>query len=293
MRRPKLVFGCGCDRSGTTVLGRELYNIITSSFLVPECYFFHDVMMVGDIESMDDLSVILDNSHRYQVWKKVEGLPELSDFRKRNILLSLILHNYPEAKSCSYIIDTTPISYVWKILDREFCNDYYMQIVRDARSTATSLLNMSWGPVHSGKALEYWAERVSLARSVVTNEIAYSDLISTPSGLIPEKIKEFLGRNGIEFDGSYFGVTQPIDTLPSFTRKQHKLLSAPLDNSKSKVESDRYIDYFYDRNISVRNLNGDAISGVQIKRNKTLELIEYARAFTKYVRMLILNYGHG
>lgn len=293
MKGPKLIFGCGCDRSGTTVLGRELHNIITSSFLVPECYFFHDIMMVGDIKSMHDLSVILDNSDRYQVWKKVEGLPELVHFGKRNIILSLILHNYPEAKPFRYIIDTTPISYVWKILDREFCNDYYIQIVRDARSTATSLLNMSWGPVHSGKALEYWAERVSLARSVVTNEIAYSDLISSPSGLIPEKIKEFLDEKGIEFGESCFGMAQSIDALPAFTRKQHKLVSAPLDNSKSRVESDKYIDYFYDRNITVRSLNGDAIIVVQIQKNKPLELLEYARAFSRYVKMLILNYGHG
>lgn len=255
MYSKKLIFSCGCDRSGTTLLGRELANIVPKSFNVPECYFFHEIMLLPNDFEVDEVLSILKRSRRYSIWKCYDSFPDLKGLSKREIFLSLIYHNYPESVASDYIIDTTPVSYLWKSLDNHFSTDYFLAIVRDARQVATSLIALDWGPFHEGEALDYWLEKTRLSVALSCSYISYNDIVSSNLGEVPSRLKMFLDLKSIPWISNEFGRAQSLDSLPVFTREQHHLIAKGFDKKKLAVKSSAILDVFYAEKLSVQILN--------------------------------------
>lgn len=277
----KLIFCCGCDRSGTTLLSREIGNVIKNSFVLPEAYFFHQLRCV-DLETLENnLEFFLLHNPRYLIWGKGNLKPTVDFGSYESLFIGLVKANFDVPKSVEVIIDSTPISYLWK-LNSNFENSQYIHIRRDVRSVAASLLSKDWGPMHAGKAIDYWCERVSLAKQLSDFEISYENLISFDENTI-EDLNTYLYSLSLELDWDNFNRPINLAELPKFTRKQHKLLGKPIDKSKASIKTSDAISYYYSNNMLACELNNDLVS-FRRSKNLKIKIIELFKSIIREVK---------
>ncbi|MDC0739683.1 sulfotransferase [Cognatishimia sp. SS12] len=277
----RLVFCCGCDRSGTTILSRELGNLIPNSIVLPEAHFFAELRKVPLGALQNNLVQALSTNQRYQIWGKGELRFNFTFETYEELFIRLAFLNFDVPVETEVLIDSTPIAYLWKV-NGEFKNSTFIHIKRDARSTVRSLLNVSWGPTHTGKAVEYWIDRVHLARQLTEFEVNFEDFISQSRAQI-NSLLLYLENTGFCPNMGDFNQSIDIKTLPEFTRKQHKLLGKALDLKKAKIESNWFIDYYYKNNFSAQILNHDENDYPEI-HYRWVKIVEFALSIFRQLK---------
>lgn len=281
----KLVFCCGCDRSGTTLFAREMGNVIQNSFVVPEAYFFNDIRRLGLDVLETQIEKLLRSNPRYLIWGTGNCKPDLDFTSYETLFLSLVYANFTIPENIEVIIDSTPTAYLWK-LGENFGNAKFFHIKRDARSVVSSLLGKNWGPTHSGKCIDYWVEKVTLAHSLSDLEIQYENFILNEPETV-SKIKNFLFECGFTYDWDRFNTPVSLSTLPEFTREQHKKLSEYIDPHKAEIKSDYTIDFYYSNNLVACLLN-NSLGDYDPTENLVIKSIETLRSFLREIRAKLI-----
>lgn len=143
------------------------------------------------------------------------------------------------AEKCGKTIwgDKTP-SYTkdFHILNELFPLARFINLIRDGRDVALSLVRQPWGPGTFSDALEYWAEIVTWSRKMGRLlpkdrylELRFEDLVSRPE----EMIKNVLAFLCLDFEPEIFqrNPSRIKGKLPHTSVKFHTNLKRPIDSS--------------------------------------------------------------
>jgi hypothetical protein len=227
----------GCQRSGSTLLGSVL-GAHSKIVAIPEAQFFVDCMPSNtDIEhDIKELYSNIAEHYRFKIWKfKIPNpiCPKSSFQHAYTHLISEYNHSTHGKLEAKYWVDHQPghIKHLNKIKNA-FPKVRVVNIIRDGRAVANSILPLDWGPNSINRAAYFWEKRVGyglaahniMGKQMIT--IKYEDLTQNPKTEI-EKLCLFLD---LDFEPEMMkgnGLR-----VPEFTDKQHHLVGKGMNTSR-------------------------------------------------------------
>jgi Sulfotransferase family len=235
------VFIGGCPRSGTTLLGAMLGNG-PERLTVPEALFKFTVLpklIEEDGQLSTRLAVSeLANDDFFQRWGVTVSTHDLPPRIPAGDLVHCLVEAFgrKEGKPSPVVwIDHTPgnIRYA-AILDRTFPNSRFINLLRDGRAVAASVLPLDWGPNTIAEAARWWAMHIAVgmaAERALGSErvltVRYEEIVRDPELILP-KICSFLDLRYHE---------RMIDNrdydAKSFTATDQRLASQPPDPTRA------------------------------------------------------------
>lgn len=227
----------GCQRSGTTFLG-AIIGSHSRTVALPEAQFFIDCMPNAPHEIREDIASIeqkIRKHYRFKIWNYSMPRFAKSSGSFCELYEHLVGHYSKDKfdKIPSFWIEHQPghIKHLAKIR-RAYPNTKVINIIRDGRAVANSILGLDWGPNSINRAAYFWEKRVGyglaaqhyLGTSCKT--IRYEDLVSSPKETLIS-LCEFLG---LEFEDSMLNGKGL--NVPKFTINQHDLVGKEADTSR-------------------------------------------------------------
>jgi hypothetical protein len=230
---PRPVFVGGCGRSGTTLLA-AMIGTHPRCLVTPESKFrflaYRRRRRTGDRIDLPDAIERIANHWSFKIWDVdlgEAGLRDGCDSYPELLLRIVRAYGRKAGKAEPELwIDHTPGNIKFaSLLFEQFPGARLIHMVRDGRATASSVLELDWGPNTVVTAAKWWVDYVTrglAAESVYGPErvkrVVYEDLVSRPEQSL-RKVCNFLG---IEYlpemvDGRGFDV-------PRFTVGQHALV---------------------------------------------------------------------
>jgi hypothetical protein len=204
------VFVGGCSRSGTTLLGAML-GVGRDHLTVPESVFKWELWGAGAVtRNAPNKDAVID-LHRARDYLAGDRMFKLWDvplpdpaprFVTFGSLLAYLVSSYgvrtgkPGTRSW---VDHTPgnIRFVMT-LRRSFPDARFLNLIRDGRAVAASVMPLDWGPNDAREAGFYWATQISAGLGAahrlgpqVVRTLHYEDLVRTPETAL-EGVCEFL-----------------------------------------------------------------------------------------------------
>ena len=238
----RVVFVCGCSRSGTTLLGSLLGNA-PNCITTPESQFVIETavkILRGEIQStFEDIRNTLAKNFRLKLWGLERKIEHINDPGGNDILVSLVwkcIDLYAESikknGSLNVWIDHTPdsIKYI-TILTKFFPNSYFIHIVRDGRGVFSSIKPLDFGPNGVIRGALWWGYRVApgLAAEQVFNKrimrVRFEDLLTEPE----KELKKICNFTDIPFDSTMLRGEGFV--VPKYTKSQHKLVGLAPDET--------------------------------------------------------------
>jgi hypothetical protein len=193
----RLVFATGCRRSGTNWLQRILTAHPGMVGMPSETHLFY--------EALSNVAERFQHANpgspkTGKVFMSRDGmLDAMRDFADR-VFAENLERLGPDAR---YLVERTP----WHVYDLELIGDVYpdahfIQIVRDGRDVARSLLSQDWGPSRMEDAAEEWRSSVTAGQRAGRGlgdryfEVRYEDMLASPA----EGIRRLYEWLGVEID---------------------------------------------------------------------------------------------
>lgn len=188
---PALVFVGGCDRSGTTVVGRllaERANLV----VLPEAYF-HAVAYrrFGAAASAADGL----RHWRRRSWHLASGDPFGDDRPLADLVRRRMADSYESARGVRdplRVVESTPENIeIGSILLSEFPDSRIIHLVRDPRAVVASLRWADFGPNSAQECARFWKQRVASGLALELNHpdrvtrLRFEDLLTDGSVLEP------------------------------------------------------------------------------------------------------------
>ena len=229
---PRVFIG-GCERSGTTFLAAQISRWTGLTFL-PEAYFLLGVLR--KLESAPGVARDLILNHwRFRTWNlDVEALRrELSEKLSAGACMNLLAERYTHSLGMSPYkgwIEHTPFNTAHvHLLDRHFEDSRYINIVRDGRAVAASILRTDFGPTTIRSAAAWWQAHVLPGILAQWHHpgrvllVRYEDLIMNPERS-KARILAFLGHGPAEAAGKI--------RVDPYWQATHELVEGPADRSR-------------------------------------------------------------
>lgn len=185
--RGVIVFVGGCDRSGTTVVGRILAEQL-SLVALPEAYFH----AVAFRRFGPDVTARRALRHwRRRSWGLDAGAAgrddALSDYLRRQMQ---VLHDGRRGHGPLRVVESTPENIeIGSILLDRFPDAHVVHVVRDPRGVAASLRGVDFGPRSAQECARLWKQRCASGLALESlfagrvHRVRYEDLIESPGGL--------------------------------------------------------------------------------------------------------------
>ncbi|MBU3071676.1 sulfotransferase [Aestuariicella sp. G3-2] len=266
--RPVFIGGCG--RSGTTMLA-SLLGAVEGAVVTPESQFKIDYLY-------DERNTLnYKNLWRLKTWDlSIDRFKELArTSASKQLALESLVREYSFQHSGSvpcYWIDHTPdnIRYVDLLLEN-FKVAKFINIVRDGRAVASSMMRLKWGADTIYEASEWWRERVALGFAaehafpdrVMT--VSYEKILNNPEGEL-RRLCEFIG---IKYTAKMLQGTG--FRMPDYRREQHLLVGSPPDSSRIEAWKSELmhseIEIFETISSQYLKALGYQLSGADIKRS--------------------------
>ena len=243
------VFVVGCQRSGSTLLG-SILGAHSDIVCLPEAQFIVDVMPGLDPQAICDPIEIVDRieAHwRFRIWGfELAGArpPKSGTGSTYRAVIEWLVDSYAKSVGrgrASIWVDQQPGNVLcMSRLLKHFPDAKVINIVRDGRAVAASLMPLDWGPNEVYSAAKYWRERVGMGYTASSflgsNQllhVRYEDLVLSSERVVPE-IARFVGVSYEESMLNADGIR-----LPRFTQKQHALVGSRPD--KARIDAWRRI----------------------------------------------------
>ncbi|MEE2691407.1 MAG: sulfotransferase [Pseudomonadota bacterium] len=200
------VFIGGCDRSGTTFLAAQLARL-EGVVALPESGFVADIARRagGSGDSLAETARRIGADYRYRAWREA-GCPEpstlIADGMNARQLLERLVSLYADATGASPVsvfVEHSPRN----IHNAKFIDDFYedaklLNVVRDGRAVAASLLPLDWGPTNILEMAHFWKSAVTEGFAAVEAlgheracTVFYERLVGDPEQAFAE-IRRFL-----------------------------------------------------------------------------------------------------
>lgn len=234
----KPIFVCGCERSGTTMLG-SILGSHSSVICIPESRFFEPVyksIMNNEYDPETAINTIK-NHIKFKLWDLVieNGIEsDLAKYPDKLIIKLIDLYKRKNNKKANIWVDHTPLNINYlPLLNNLFPDAKMIHIVRDGRAVAASVLKLDWGPNIVTKAATWWISRLSYgfaAESYFNSKkimrVYYEDLLNYPEKTLI-KICEFVNiiYDKSMLSGNGFKVSE-------YTLKQHQLVGTKINKSR-------------------------------------------------------------
>jgi hypothetical protein len=244
------VFVGGSSRSGTTLLGAML-GVGSDKLTVPEAEFKWQMWAAGIVtagESPDGAEPLdgvvdmtaarayLERDRMFQLWQ----VPLPHDAPQRvsyGSLLDYLVASFgrDSAQTGTDIwVDHTPGNIRFALtLRRAFPDARFVNIVRDGRAVAASVLPLDWGPNSAVEAGWHWATQVAAGLAAqarlgpdVVHTVRYEDLVRDPEPVL-HRICAFAG---VAYDDRM--VHSRDYTVHAFEADQQALVAHPPDPSR-------------------------------------------------------------
>lgn len=238
MAAPSIVFIGGCERSGTTLLARELARHSTAIAL-PESMFLAESLPARGQELARRIS-----AH----WRLATWPVPRSQLRAR---LSAVAGDEPPIQVLRRLVDaidtvagaddgsfrTIVDSSPWnlRLADRlraAFPDARFVHVVRDGRGVYSSVRGLEWGPSTPIRGAQWWMASVAVGlaaeHALDAPRVRYEDLVADPSAAVGSLCRQLdlplyvAGHDGGPQPGAY-------------TAGQHRLLTMPVDRSRSEA----------------------------------------------------------
>ncbi len=240
MKKPKkAVFICGCQRSGTTLLGSLLGGSPTC-ITTPESQFITDVAAKIDKEEISNTipkikKALIDN-YRFKIWGINPDFRYINHNNHDNISTEMIwqcIDLYAEKngkKNWDTWIDHTPehINYI-DFLSKNFSNSYFIHMLRDGRGVFASVKPLDWGESGVIRSARWWSMNIATAlaaEKAFENKmirIRFEDLIVCPE----RELRKICNFVNIEFKNSMLNGNGFI--VPKYSKNQHALIGKAPD----------------------------------------------------------------
>ena len=263
------VFICGCDRSGTTLLG-SILGSHTKCVTTPESHFKINLLkrMKKKKLSFSEIVNFLNINYRFQIWNisiknqlKINNL-DITDFPK---LMQFLIEEYANSVNVStqfksYWVDHTPNNSSFGLeLLKTYPNAKFIHIIRDGRGVAASVLPLDWGPNTTYYASDWWRNKVSegmwLERFTDKENfysLKYENFLCEPN----QELKKVCNFLNLDFEPSILSDRGLI--LPLYTKKQHNLVNQAVDqNNQYKWQtklSNKQIEFFEHKSFQLLEL---------------------------------------
>jgi hypothetical protein len=222
------LFVAAYARTGTTFLAKVLVEKL-GFYSSPESHFLFQIYRKikdnGAITN-DDLHTLLSRHFKFQVWDIAPNLPEVLSRDKFVAFYQELLACYNkvsiEQVAANVTLDHTPENMINQPFIQYFFPDSLtLRLIRDPRAVFASAKKVKWGPNTALSFLEEWerTEKSWLDRPTATQyiEIVYEQFIVEPQPFLDEITNKV---------GEYRGSKDPRFNLPSYTSKQHQLVSS-------------------------------------------------------------------
>lgn len=236
------IYICGCDRSGTTMLG-SMIGAHSQCAAIPETHFFIDVLRYFRRHGSFNASKFLERikQHwRFQLWnfsltKDQERL--LSTCDSPPALLAALINMYLEKEapeSIFFWVDHTPsnVEYL-STLFSFYPKAKAIHLVRDGRAVASSVIPLDWGPINASTAASWWKEKIVYGLAAETAfpnsvlRIRYEDVLRAPACEL-DRIQQFLN-----LPLENLSEKKPRFNIPEYTENQHRLVGKPPDLNRA------------------------------------------------------------
>ena len=278
------VFVSGCERSGTTLLGHMLGAHPDCIFL-PEAPFIHDLVhryAPGDRHPAEELRDFVARDLRFRTWGvPMPPLPvglqetgvDLPGFVSWFVRACMAREGQADAR---YWIEHSPLSLpmIARLLD-VFPGGRFLNIVRDGRAVAASILPLNFGATDIEAAAEQWtralahglaAERYCGPERAMT--LRYEDLIEDPEGTM-ERLHEFLGLEALAS-----GPITQAGLVPADVKPHSGLIGKPPDkrriNAWKQQLSQRQVEIFEALTLDLLRYHGYELEFPQGARRPSL-----------------------
>lgn len=222
--------------------------------VVPEAIFKWDLLrgLAGDTLDGRWATARLEGSWQFAAWQA--PAVELPARVAYGDLIRSLAAGYATAigrSGAEVFVDHTPgnIRYA-ATFARLFPDAIFLNLVRDGRGVAASVLPLGWGPNTVEKAATWWSLHVALGLAATTYlpgpqrvlTVRYEDLLGDPDATV-RTICRFVGLRDRDAATASRGYR-----LPAYTRHQHALVNSQVDRTRAAawrdVLSDRQIERF-------------------------------------------------
>ena len=253
----KKLFIIGCDRSGTTVLARNI-ALRTRAIFLPEMQFLGEIINVSRAQ--------INDSNMQHLFKPFSPycVDMLSNLKNIHTLEAAFKHVYEKIginlnENLDLYLDHTP--WADKYLDEELISNdvFFIHVIRNGNDVVQSIMSQKWGANTIYYGQKYWSNRVLEIKKFLSDknsiEIFYDDYLNNAENVI-KTIINFL-------DVSEIAYCQSNDKMKLSNRyaKQHMSI-----NSKKIVKKHhKFVDYSYHANYINLMKN---LFGVEIKFRK-------------------------
>lgn len=237
---PRPVFVGGCSRSGTTLLGAML-GVGADRLTVPEAEFKWQLLAhlgtPGPDVDLAAAAAFLRRDWKFRFWGCDLPTPVAGSRAPYAGLVSAVVlrHGRRVGKPAPALwIDHTPGNIRCALtLARLFTDARFVNVVRDGRAVAASVLPLDWGPNDVIEAARHWATQIALGLAaeqalggarVLT--VRYEDLVAEPD-VVLRRICAFIDT---PFDPAMLGTREY--RVPGYSVAQHGLVGSAPDRAR-------------------------------------------------------------
>lgn len=235
------VFVVGCQRSGSTLLGAMLGSH-PDMICVPEAQFLTELMHHGSPDqpvTPADLIDKVERHWRFRVWEydlrgRRPGPDDCTATFRGTMEWLVRQYDRDHGSGRSRIWVEQQPGHVRELhrLFRHFPDARAINVIRDGRAVAASIMPLDWGPNEIMPAAYFWEQRVArgftaaaFLRPDQLMHIRYEDIVRNPE----EAMRRCAAFIGVDYQPSM--LTTVGLRLPRFTRGQHGLIGS-LPNPK-------------------------------------------------------------
>ena len=236
------IFICGCDRSGTTMLGSML-GAVPNAVVTPESQFVTQLMPEStsalSSQEVEELCKSFVQNWRLKIWriKNLEQQLKQTTGQTATTYRGLIdrivrIYGSQHGNDAPQVwVDHTPnhIRHAARLL-KFFPDATIVHLTRDGRGVAASVIPLGWGPNTVVKAAEWWALKVCSGAAVEQRfgskrvvRVKYEDILSKPAVTLKSLSNTLrISYDPAMLDGGGFDV-------PDYTMSDHKLVGKQLN----------------------------------------------------------------
>lgn len=236
------IFIGGCPRSGTTLLGAML-GVGPQRLTVPEAMFKFPLLARADRGAISVRAAreVLRSDHRFDLWRV--SVPDDEDPDAQVPVAQLLdqlvtsFGRRVDKPDATTWIDHTPgnIRFARALLD-VYPDARIVNLVRDGRGVAASVMPLDWGPNRMSDAAPWWATHVAMGLALTAQlgeeqvrTVHFEDLVEHPEETL-RSLCEFLD---VPYD--HVMVTQRDYEVDAYTVTEHSRVAQVPDPSRSRA----------------------------------------------------------
>ncbi len=280
---PLRVFVGGCERAGTTFLGAQISRWAGLVFL-PESYFLLSVLRGLENNPSASARDLILKSWRVDAFNfdrstLLDALsPTMSALECMDTLAELYARSIGQEEYAGWVEHTPFNTANTRLIDRHFPDVRFINVVRDGRAVAASILKTDFGPCTVGRAAVWWRAHTLpglLAQIEAPDRVLvlrFEDLVNNEAAT-RSRIVRFLGLADATVDGQV-----PVRVDPYF-EKTHSLVAGPADTSRTEAWrrdlSDQQVeDFEFSVGDSLRALGYEPVYGVAARERRYYRYVD-------------------